>query len=289
VGGGGLEVDLHARLLADEHVGAGTDRMLLEAVVSDPREIVLWHDDAGGAGGRAVERHEIGPWCLEMKAYYQGIDDLDLSDVLLQDLRRRTPVAVEAELHVFRRYGIAVVKLQSRTQLELVRLAVRTLLPRFREAWAHLLSGIRADERIVDRVEHAERRDLRRRGGRIEPARRDGHVPRHDGSSPRYRRGSCGRGRGEGGDRDEQQTSECATQTQDLERRHEHPPRGNGRGSGALRRGRVEASSRQPRAQPRGKLSEKLSASSRCSFQMAMFNGSRIGDRVRLYSRPAMT
>src|SRR5262249_41145576 len=146
-----LHLDLHARLLADELVGAGTDWMFLEAIVSDTREIVLWHDDAGGAGGRAVERHEIGPRRLWMKAYHQGIDDLDLGDVFLQDLRSRAPVALEAELHVFRRHGVAVVKLQSRTQLELVHLAIRTLLPRFREAWAHLLSGIRADERIVDR------------------------------------------------------------------------------------------------------------------------------------------
>src|SRR5262249_58517092 len=88
--------------------------------------------------------------------------------------------------------------LQPRTQPELVRLAVRTLLPRLREAYAHLLSRIRPNERIVDRVEHAERRDLRRRGGRIEPARRDGHVPRHDGSSRPYRppRGRGGGARG---------------------------------------------------------------------------------------------
>jgi hypothetical protein len=139
--------------------------------VSDLRQVLLGQDDAGSAGGRAVERHEVGPRLLEMKAYHQGIDDLDLRHVFLQDLRSRALVAFEAELHVFRRHRVAVVELQSRTQLELIRLAVGALLPRFREAWAHLVPGIWPHERIVDRIEHAERRDLRRRGRWIEPAR----------------------------------------------------------------------------------------------------------------------
>src|SRR6478736_4925542 len=105
-----------------------------------------------------------------MKAHHQGINYLYLRDMLLQDCRRCAPVAVEAEFHVLRRYGVAIVELQSGTQPEFVGLAVRALLPRFREAWAHLLPGIRAHERIVDCVKHAKRRDLRRRGGRIEPA-----------------------------------------------------------------------------------------------------------------------
>ena len=165
-----------------------------------------------------------------MKAHHQGIDDLDLRDVFLQDLRPCALVPFEAELHVFRRQRVAVVKLQSRPQLELVRLAVRALLPQLREAWAHLVPGIRPDERIVDRIEHAERRDLRRRGGRIEPARRDRHVPGDRDFARRGRHGGRGGHRAKGCDCAEQKlgqkSAKGATQVQDLERSHENLPSG---------------------------------------------------------------
>ena len=63
-----------------------------------------------------------------MKAHDLRADDLHLADRVAQYLGRRALVAVEAELHVLGRDGIAVVEFQIGTQLELVRLAVGTLL-----------------------------------------------------------------------------------------------------------------------------------------------------------------
>ena len=79
IAGKGLQLDFDARLVADEFVGAGADRMLLEAVLADFGQIFLRHDDAGGARRRAVEGHEVGPRLLQMKAHDQRIDDLDLA------------------------------------------------------------------------------------------------------------------------------------------------------------------------------------------------------------------
>ena len=66
---------------------------------------------------------------------------------------------------------------QVRPQLEFIGQPVLALAPGFGEARTHLLPRIGAHQRVMDRVQHAERRDLRRRGRRIEPARRDRHVP----------------------------------------------------------------------------------------------------------------
>src|SRR5262249_38560372 len=73
-----------------------------------------------------------------------------------------------------------------------------------REARAHLEPGIGSHQRVVDRIEHAEWRDLRRSGRGIEPTRRDRDVPRH-GETPGWRRsagaGEVGAERKEGGER----------------------------------------------------------------------------------------
>src|SRR5262249_3786500 len=98
--------------------------------------------------------------------------------VRLQHLGPRALVALEAELHVVRGHGVAVVELEPGPQLELVGLAVGTLLPRLREARTHLVAGIRADEGVVDRVEHAEGRDA---GGRRAGARRTSAGSRRAG------------------------------------------------------------------------------------------------------------
>jgi len=190
--------------------------MLLEAVLADLCEVVLRHDEAGGAGGRAVEGHEVGPRRLEMKAHHPGIDDLHSRDAVVQDLGGRALVALEAELHVVRGQWIAVVEFQSWPQLELVIEAVLTLLPGFCEARAHLVPGVRTHERVVERVEHAERRDLRRRGGRVEPARRNRDVPRHDGTSGRRRFAGHSEGGAEGDNSAEQQPGEGPAPAEDF-------------------------------------------------------------------------
>src|SRR5262249_17553545 len=144
--------------------------MLFEAILADLAGISLGHDDTGSGRGGAVKRHEIGPRLLETKTHDQGIDDFDLADVVLEGLRPGALIALEAELDVFGRHRIAVVKLQPWAQFEFVGQAVLALLPAFREARTHLLAGVGTHEGVVDRVEHAEWRDLWRRGRRIEPA-----------------------------------------------------------------------------------------------------------------------
>src|SRR5262245_64927165 len=94
--------------------------MLPEAFVTDLREVLLGDDDAGPAGGRPVERHEIRPWLVEPEAHRERIDGLHRADARLQLLGRRALVALEAELHVLAGDGIAVVELEPPSELELV-------------------------------------------------------------------------------------------------------------------------------------------------------------------------
>ncbi len=179
---------------ADEFVGACADRMFLEAVLTDLGHIFLRHDDTGGAGCGAVESHEVGPRLLQVEPQDQRVDNLDLPYVILEGLRPGALIALEAELDVLRRQRVAVVKFEPRPQFEFVSQAVLALLPGFGEARSHLLSGIGAHQRIMDRIEHAEGRDLRRRGRGVEPGRRNRHVPRDDRPSRgrRFGRKRCG-------------------------------------------------------------------------------------------------
>src|SRR5205085_4018955 len=150
------------------------------------------------------------------------IDDLDLFDMLLQRLGAGAVVAFEAELDVLGRDRVAIVESESLTQTELVGLAILALLPGFGEARTHLLPGIGADERVVNRVEHAERRDLCRRARRIEPGRRDRHMPGHDGASLRRRTLGSERRRRAGEDPERQQNRRHAAAQP--ERPHPAPP-----------------------------------------------------------------
>src|SRR5262245_59765595 len=165
--------------------------MLAKALFADLRDVFLRDDDADAGGGRAVERHEIGPGPFEPETHRERIDDVDLADARLELLGARPLVALEAELHVLAGDGIAVVELEPPAELELVGEPVRALRPRLRQAVAHLLVRHRAHESIVDRVDRAEGCDLRRRRRRIEPGRGDRDVPGYDDFSGR-------RGLGEG-------------------------------------------------------------------------------------------
>src|SRR6266849_555520 len=107
-----------------------------------------------------------------------------LADAQIQFLGAGAFVTFEAELHVVSRDGVTVVKLQPVAQLELVPEAVWALRPRLRQTVAHLLPRQRTDERIVQRIEHSEGRDLwwGRRG--IKPGRGNGDGPGHHGLGP---------------------------------------------------------------------------------------------------------
>src|SRR5262249_870110 len=88
------------------------------------------------------------------------------------------------ELHVVSRDGVAVVKLQPVAQLELVPEAVWTLGPRLGQTVAHLLPRQRTDERIVQRIEHSEGRDLGWGGRGIKPGPAAGEGPGNRGLGP---------------------------------------------------------------------------------------------------------
>ncbi len=167
-----LEHDVDAGTLAHEPVGARADGLLLEAVSANLLEVLPRQDDAGGRGGRPVEGHEIRPGLLENEADRQRIDRLHLAHPSVELLGACALVALEAPLDVVGRQRVAVVELESLAELELVDEPVGTFRPRLGQAGSHLLPRERADQRVVDGVEDAERRDLRRRGGRIEPGGR---------------------------------------------------------------------------------------------------------------------
>src|SRR2546422_2282939 len=83
----------------------------------------------------------------------------------------RAFITLEAEFHVLGGDGVAVVKLEAAAQLELVHEPVRALRPRLRQTVAHLLPRHRADQRIVERIQHTEGCDLWRGGWMGEPWR----------------------------------------------------------------------------------------------------------------------
>src|SRR5205085_6587333 len=140
--------------------GTGPDGRPAEAVVADLLEVLFGHDPRRAGRAGAVERHEVGPRLLELEAEPTGIDDLHLLYALLEQGRLRAPVALERELHVLGGDGIAVVKPRPLAQHELPRAAVPGYAPRLGEAGGVEVAGHRLDERVVERVEDHERRDL---------------------------------------------------------------------------------------------------------------------------------
>ena len=168
--------DLDAGCRADEPVGAGADRRPLEAVVADLLDVLLRHDPAGAGRGGAIEGHEVGPRLMEHELHPAGIEDLYVLHLLLQEFRGAALVAVERELDVLGGHGLAVVELDVLTQHERVGEAVLRHRPRLGEARRGLPGGHRLHQRVVDRVEHLERRDRGLGLTGIEPAGRQGHV-----------------------------------------------------------------------------------------------------------------
>src|SRR5262245_26091840 len=82
------------------------------------------------------------------------------------------------KLHVLGRERIAVVELQPLAQLELVGELIGADRPGFGEARRHLVAGHRLHQRVVERVEDPERRELADDFAWIEPHRGEGDVER---------------------------------------------------------------------------------------------------------------
>jgi hypothetical protein len=83
---------------------------------------------------------------------------------------------VEAPLHVVGGERIAVVEVETLSQLELVHEPVRALLPGLRQARRHVVAGQRFDQRVVQRIEEHEGRSDPRSLGRLEERGRDRNV-----------------------------------------------------------------------------------------------------------------
>jgi hypothetical protein len=107
IAGIGLQHDLDTGLGADEFVGSGADRVLLEPVIADFGQIFPGHDDPGGAGGGAVERHEVGPRLLQMETHHQRIDDLDLAALKPGSAFQLNDERIERAVLMIRRAEIA--------------------------------------------------------------------------------------------------------------------------------------------------------------------------------------
>src|SRR3989475_898182 len=113
-----------------------------------------------------------------MKSHRRRIDDLHMPDASSKFPGPRALITLETEFHVLGGDGVAVVELEAAAQLELVHEPVRALRPRLRQAVARLLPRHRADQRIVERIQHAEGRDLWRGGWWGETRRGGGKGPR---------------------------------------------------------------------------------------------------------------
>ena len=235
----GFEHELDSRRERGEPVRPGADGRSLEALVADLLEVLPGHDPARAGGQASVIGHEIGPGLLQTKAHPGRIRGLHARDSLFQELRRRAPVALERELHVVGRDGIAVVEPGTLAKDELVDEAVLRDAPGFGQARRHGVTGHRLHQRVVQRVEDHERRPDPRSLCRIEPRGSDRDV-----SSPRHLilgRGQRGRG-GDHRDRDDERSGEeRSSVSRDVHGSHLH---GDGEGSapaGALRPGASSA------------------------------------------------
>ena len=176
-----LEHQLDAGGEAHELVRPGADRRLLEAVVADLLDIGFGHDPGGTGGRGAVERHEVRPRLLQVQAHAARVHDLDLAHALLEDLRPGALVALERELHVGGGDRLAVMELRILANDELVGEPVLRLRERLREARRVEPGRHRLHQRVVQGVEHHERRGDALGLAGVEPARgqRDVDAPGH--------------------------------------------------------------------------------------------------------------
>ena len=167
-----LEHELHPGGERDELVGTGADRRLLETVVADLLDVALGHDPAR-PGRRCVEGQEIRPWRLQAEADVPGIGRFDRLDTRLQQVVRDAAIALERKLDVGRGHRIAVVEAGAFAQHEIVVSPVLGSGEGLGKARRQRLAGHRFHHRIVQGIEHHERRDDAGRLGRLEPRGRE--------------------------------------------------------------------------------------------------------------------
>ena len=174
----GFDDELDTRREGHETIGARPDRHLLETLVADLLDVLLRHDPTG-PGGAGVEGHEVGPRPLEAEAHTRRIRSLDRRHALLERPGGRAPVTLERELDVLGGDRIAVVEPGAAPEDELVDETVGRHIPRLGQSGRHGVARQGLHHRVVQRVEHHERRDDPGGLGRVEPRgrQRDVHGP----------------------------------------------------------------------------------------------------------------
>jgi len=192
----------------DELIGTGAHRRLLEPLVTDLLDILFWHDPAGSAG-RRVKGQEIGPRCFQPEAQAARIEGLHGRHPILDQVMRRTAIALEREFDVLCRHQLAVVKHRLLAQHELVAEPILRRRKRLGQAWRQRIARHRLDHRVVQCIEHHEGRDDPLSIGGIEPGRRQRDVDA-PGQLPLLV-GGAGRSRGAGNQAEGGESENIAT------------------------------------------------------------------------------
>src|SRR5262245_13921223 len=115
--------------MVDYAVRAKANRVFLELIGADLLDIFLWDNPRSAGRGRGIEGHKIGPGFMQMEANMMRINDLYGLDFGLQQRVARSFIALEAELHILCRKGIAVMKRDTLTQLKIIGEPIWALLP----------------------------------------------------------------------------------------------------------------------------------------------------------------
>ena len=159
----------------DEAIGTGADRCLLEAIVADLGHVLARHDP-GGTADAGIEGEKVGPRLLQPEPHVLRIRRLDRGDTLLEQALAGTPIALERELHIVRRDGLAVVECGALAQDELIGEAVLRRGKRLGEARRLIVARHRLHQCVVHPIEEHVRRDDPAGLARVEPGRGERHV-----------------------------------------------------------------------------------------------------------------
>ena len=120
----------------------------------------LRHNRAGAVLGQAAEEWRVD--AVHLDDDREVIRRLDRRHIIehfeIDRARFLGPAAVEGIFDVGRRHGLAVVELDPRSEVERVGEAVRTLIEALGEARDHREIFIDCHDRVVDVLQHANRR-----------------------------------------------------------------------------------------------------------------------------------
>ena len=173
-----LERHLHAGLLTHELVRAGADRLRLEPVAADLLVVVLGHDPPDAADPTVVEVHEVDERLLEVEHDRPVVQDLDVLELVVKELRVGALIVLVGPLHVRARQRLSVVELEARAQPERRPPEVRGYLGVLGQRIGDISIVHRLDQRVVNQVVVHLHRDGVGVLERIEPARVEREVHR---------------------------------------------------------------------------------------------------------------